>query len=155
MSFLCFSRASHTCKPFGVSHQLLGTWEAYNNVTSHSRGTWPDGTYLFSHWVKYTGLGVDSAYGSHGIFMFHVPCRPGMGVHAGRKHIGPKKGSQHPTMGRFRTLEEAMAKIQSTHERGSQSLSHHRWSPLRLPAAKDTHQVCLRNQRSRQPEGYL
>jgi hypothetical protein len=103
---------------FDKSGQRVGSWDAYNNIDSHAHGIWPMGKYSFSYWVAHQGLGVDSAYGTHGIYVFNVPGRVGMGVHAGRKNVGILKGPQHPTMGCIRTTEDAMAVIQSTHEGG-------------------------------------
>ena len=118
MAYLRFQRMIHTLELFDQSGNSLGSWDAYNNVDSHSRGIWPDGQYAFSYWVPHKGLGVDSAYGTHGIYVFQVPGRDGMGVHAGRKTVGKLKGPQHPTMGCVRTTEDAMTLIQSTHEGG-------------------------------------
>ncbi|HEV3262964.1 MAG TPA: hypothetical protein VG013_39385 [Gemmataceae bacterium] len=115
MSYLVFGRMSHTIELYSSKGQVLGSWTAYNNVDSRSRGIWPDGRYQFSNWNAHPGLGVDSSYGTHGIFVFDVPGRTGMGVHAGRLHVGRQQGPAHPTMGCIRTTEEAMAKIQEVH----------------------------------------
>jgi hypothetical protein len=118
MSELLFVRGFHSLTLFDNLQSRVGTWEAYNNVDSHAHGIWPMGRYDFDYWVSHHGLGVDSAYGTHGIYVFKVPGRTGMGVHAGRKNVGKLKGPQHPTMGCIRTTEDAMAVIQSTHSGG-------------------------------------
>ena len=115
MAYLVFSRAAHTIELYNAKGQVLGAWTAYNNVDSKSRGIWPDGRYTFSHYAAHPGLGVDSSYGTHGIFVFNVPGRSGMGVHAGRLHAKHQPGPAHPTMGCIRTSEEAVAKIQEVH----------------------------------------
>ena len=48
MSQVLFVRAMHTLTLFDKSGRRVGSWEAYNNVDSHSRGIWPMGRYSFS-----------------------------------------------------------------------------------------------------------
>src|SRR5438105_15914017 len=106
MSSLIFFRGLHELQLFDESGELVDSWDAYNNVDSSSKGIWPDGRYAFSNWLPHAGLGVDSAYGTHGIYIFNVPGRTGMGVHAGRKNIADglgRKGPEHASMGCIRT----------------------------------------------------
>lgn len=121
MSTLTFNRRTHTLTLHNDKGQRLGSWDAYNNVTTTSNGIWPNGVYSFSHYNAHAGLGVDSAYGTQGIFVFTVPGRTGMGVHAGRQHVQDSKGRQGPaynTLGCIRTTEAAMTQLRSTHNGG-------------------------------------
>jgi hypothetical protein len=121
MSTLTFNRQKHTLTLFNSQGQALGTWDAYNNVASTSNGIWPNGFYDYERYNAHAGLGVDSAYGTKGIFIFTVPGRVGMGVHAGRQNIADglgRKGPAHCTLGCIRTTEEAMGTIKDTHEGG-------------------------------------
>jgi len=82
------------------------TFPAYNNAQSTSRGPWPEGTYDYDHHVTHPGDGPDSAYGSNGGYMFHVPGRSGMEVHSGRQSIpdrAGRSGPEHATDGCIRT----------------------------------------------------
>ena len=118
MSYLLFYRQTHRLTLFSDKGQHLGTWEAYNNVTNSSNGIWPNGEYTYSHYNSHAGLGIDSSYGTKGIFVFNVAGRTGMGVHAGRKNSTDGKGRSGPaynTLGCIRTTEAAMSTIKSTH----------------------------------------
>jgi hypothetical protein len=121
MSKLSFNRREHKLTLFSEDGQNLGSWDAYNNVTASSNGKWPNGMYNYSHYNAHSDHTADTAYGSQGIFVFTVPGRTGMGVHAGRQNVKDSKGRKGPeynTLGCIRTTEEAMTKIKSTHEGG-------------------------------------
>ncbi|MCC6492130.1 MAG: hypothetical protein IT424_03815 [Pirellulales bacterium] len=121
MSRLTFNRHKNLLTLNSEQGQILGSWEAYNNVTASSNGVWPNGGYDYSHYNLHAGLDANSAYGTKGIYVFKVPGRTGMGVHAGRKDKVDGKGRKGPaynTLGCIRTTEEAMTKIKSTHEGG-------------------------------------
>lgn len=76
---------------------------AGNNVTKDSNGPWPKGEYPFYKYKAHPESGPNDGYGSHGIFIFEVPGRTGMGVHSGRANKG---GPAHPTLGCVRTTDE-------------------------------------------------
>ena len=122
MSYIHFFRNSHRLQLLSGSHEVVGTWEAYNNVDSKSKGIWPDGRYVFSHFVRHKGLDENSSYGTRGVYVFHVSGREGMGVHAGRKNAKRQPGPAHWTYGCIRTTEEAMAAIEAAH--ASDKLTH-------------------------------
>lgn len=116
MSHLIFSRSQHTLELYNARGQNLGAWEAYNNADSSSKGIWPNGVYRFLYWNAHVGQGVESKYGAHGIFVFDVPGRSGMGVHAGRLHRSTSMpGPQYWTKGCIRTDERAMKAILNVH----------------------------------------
>lgn len=118
MSTLSFGRAAKTLTLHSSSGAVLGTWTSENNTDSRSQGPWPNGRYGFAHWNAHADDGPSSAYGSHGIAVFDVPDRTGMGVHSGRRDnpdgLG-RRGPGHATMGCVRTVDEAMARLRQTH----------------------------------------
>jgi len=120
MSYLVFSRLSHCLELYSNQGNSLGWWEAYNNVAGTAVGVWPNGFYGFLYWKDHPESGINDGYGTKGIYIFHVPGRTGMGVHAGRKNSG---GPKHVTMGCIRTTEEAMSMIEATHD-GGDKLHH-------------------------------
>ena len=113
MATLEFHRESKELRLLGSEGTTtIGTWNAGNNVDSHSKGRWPDGQYTFDHYSAHPGDPPQSAYGSHGIFIFDVPNREGTGVHSGREGIPDglsRAGFLHCTMGCIRTTDRAMA----------------------------------------------
>jgi hypothetical protein len=116
MSTLEFDRAKCTITLLSSSGEVSsGPFEAYNNVDSHSKGPWPDGTYQYQTYVSHAELAdPDSEYGSFGIFIFAVPQRTGMGVHSGREEVPDglnRTGPQHCTLGCIRTTDEAMSEF--------------------------------------------
>jgi hypothetical protein len=72
----------------------------------------------FDHCAAHKGDPPQSPYGSHGIFIFDVPDREGMGVHSGREGVPDglgRSGFLHCTMGCVRTTDDAMAQLVTTH----------------------------------------
>lgn len=95
----------------------MGTWDASNNVPEGVK-PWQTGTFKFV-WPS-ESLHKKSkrwqAISSSGAYIFEVPGRPEMGVHAGREGWFDSKGRtgwQHETSGCIRTTEEAMAAIKN------------------------------------------
>jgi hypothetical protein len=92
-----------------------GPFVAYNNVDSHSKGPWPEGTFAYQTYLAHAEVAdPDSEYGKFGILIFSVPDRIGMGVHSGREDIPDglgRVGPQHCTLGCIRTTDEAMQAI--------------------------------------------
>ena len=114
MSTLDFDRTQHTvCARDADGHVIAGPFVAYNNVDSHSKGRWPDGMFVYLDYHSHPALSdPDSEYGSHGILIFDVPNRTGMGVHSGRQEVPDglgRKGPAHATMGCIRTTDDAIA----------------------------------------------
>ena len=94
---------------------MIGSWDASNNA---SRGyePFPIGTlnYLEDTLDIHTESKKSDAVSSSGTYIFDVPGRSRLGVHAGRKGITDKAGRtgwQHATEGCIRTIEDAMAAI--------------------------------------------
>lgn len=114
MSTLSFSRAASLLT---LSNGVVVP--AANNVDSHSNGPWPDGTFKFvAVMPAIPGDGPDSAYGVGPRFLFDVPGREGMEVHAGRANIPDglgRVGIAHCTMGCIRTTRDGIASILSLH----------------------------------------
>ncbi|MHA6907218.1 hypothetical protein ACQUJS_02095 [Ralstonia pseudosolanacearum] len=54
--------------------------------------------------------GTNGPYGSHGILVFNVPGRTGMGLHSGRANSGAQN---HPTLGCIRTTDAAMGFVRN------------------------------------------
>jgi hypothetical protein len=114
MSRVEFDRSAHLVRLLSTSGDVLaGPFEAYNNVDSHSKGPWPDGSYSYVGYNSHSALSdPDSEYGVYGILIFDVPNRLGMGVHSGRRSIPDglgREGPAHCTLGCIRTTDEAMA----------------------------------------------
>lgn len=119
MSALAFDRAAGFLTAAGKDGTPIGKWPAANNVDSHSHGQWPKGIFNFAYVVAHPGDDENSAYGSHGILVFTVPGRYGMGVHSGRQDIPDglhRIGVEHCTMGCIRTTDDAMAAIVAMHK---------------------------------------
>jgi hypothetical protein len=114
MSTLQFKRGLNELSLTLANGDVLGPFDAANNVDSHSKGPWPAGTFDFDHYAPHPGDSADSAYGSHGIFIFSVPEREGMGVHSGRATVPDglgRTGYRHCTYGCIRTTDDAMAQL--------------------------------------------
>ncbi|EHO40688.1 RHS repeat-associated core domain-containing protein [Caldithrix abyssi DSM 13497] len=121
LSDLVFNRSTGKLILCSGNGNIIGIWEARNNVASSSNGRFPLGTYKFAYFVNHAGEGVNSPYGNIGNFVFDVPGRSGMGVHAGRENVPDRlgrKGVNHCTMGCIRTTDEAMKNILNTHNEG-------------------------------------
>jgi hypothetical protein len=97
----------------GANGGVTGPFVAYNNVDSPSNGPWPDGTFSYVGYNSHPALSdPNSEYGAHGILIFDVPNRQGMGVHSGRLSVPDglgRSGPLHCTLGCIRTTDEAMA----------------------------------------------
>jgi len=129
MSQIQFDRLAHQIRLTGIAGEILaGPFDAYNNVDSHSKGIWPDGTYSYVGHNAHPALAdPDSEYGVYGILIFNAPDRIGMGVHSGRRSIPDglgRTGPAHCTLGCIRTTDEAMAALlQVSAEDGIQNIS--------------------------------
>jgi len=118
MSTLAFDRQSSTITLTDAGNNNVGSWDAANNVDSHSLGPWPDGAYGFSYHKSHPDDAPDSPYGSSGIFVFDVPGRTAMGVHSGRQNStdgAGRMGFQYCTEGCVRTTDAAMVILVETH----------------------------------------
>src|SRR5215472_12610536 len=118
MSTLEFSRGSSKMRLVAADNTVIASWDAANNVDSHSKGIWPNGVYQFDHYRAHPGDPPNSEFGSHGIFVFDVPNREGMGVHSGRENVPDglgRSGFRHCTMGCIRTTDDATAQLVRTH----------------------------------------
>ncbi|MEW6678722.1 MAG: RHS repeat-associated core domain-containing protein [Pseudomonadota bacterium] len=83
--------------------------QAGNNTTRASRGPWPMGFFPYSHYNRHLESGPTGPYGSHGIFVFDVPGRSGVGVHSGRR------GPESRTEGCARTTDPCMDVLNRLH----------------------------------------
>jgi len=87
---------------------------ANNNPDSTSRGRWPDGTFQYERQTSHPDDAPNSAYGSHGNYIFTVPGRDKMGVHSGRvdrPDRAGRSGVNHATFGCIRTTDEGTQAI--------------------------------------------
>lgn len=105
LSSVVFTRNSGTIDIYGADGELLFSCEAGNLVARRSKGPFPNGTYPFAYYKRHPESGPTDGYGSHGIFIFKVPGRPGLGLHSGRH--GPKS----PTLGCIRTTDNCMKNL--------------------------------------------
>jgi len=118
MSRLVFSRHFRKITLYS-GYDIVGSWNAHNDVDRRSRGIWPNGKFS---WLRYNahreeGLfpaSYDLSYGGQGIHIFSVQGREGLGVHAGRT-FGQPGVLGRQTMGCVRVTTEAMRKINQTH----------------------------------------
>lgn len=110
---LAFSRDAGTVTATNQNGTVIGVYDAGNFVTRSSNGVWPDGTYSPSHYNAHPDSGATGPYGSHGIIVFNVPGRSGMGLHSGRK------GPNSPTLGCVRTTDDTMQYLVDRTLRGS------------------------------------
>lgn len=100
--------------------QVIASYEAHNNVDSHSNGSkiWTNGTFSMQDTYSanfHPGTNLDThggTFGEYGIFRANYfqdesgTWRYGMGLHSGRSN-----DPSHPTYGCIRTTDEAMAFI--------------------------------------------
>lgn len=110
LSDVVFNRGLGTITITDSSGGVVGTYPAANNTTSTSKGSWPNGTYPYSHYQPHPESGPSGAYGSNGNFVFDVPGRTGMGIHSGRR------GPQSKTLGCVRTTDEATEFLRNLHQ---------------------------------------
>ena len=109
---LTFTRSAGTLVTLGGA-----VYQARNNVASNSRGPWPIGIFTFQRYdPKPEGLEPDpeGPFGAHGILIFDVPGRTGMGLHAGRATSPDgldRCGIDHCTEGCIRLWEADMAQL--------------------------------------------
>jgi hypothetical protein len=114
MTTLVFDRTAQTLTVTAGDGAPVGQWPAANNVDHAAIGPWPDGTYDYLTYNPHPGLDTNSDYGRFGIFVFDVPGRTGMGVHAGRATVPDglgRAGYLHCTMGCIRTIEPAITAL--------------------------------------------
>lgn len=119
MSELVFCRRDKRLLAKSHYGTLIYSFPAHNNVDSHSKGPWPIGKFAFVETHKHSDDAPNSAYGSYGIFIFAVPDREGMGIHAGRQDVADglgRKGPEHATMGCIRTIEQGVWKLLALHK---------------------------------------
>jgi hypothetical protein len=118
MSRLVFRRSFRKITLYS-GYDIVGSWDAHNDVDRRANGIWPNGRY---RWLRYNahreeGLlpgAYDLSYGGQGIHIFSVQDRDGLGVHAGRTWGQPDTLGR-VTMGCVRVTTEAMRKINQTH----------------------------------------
>ena len=109
--------ASISAVPLALTE--IDRWPAHNEVASNARGDWPTGVYRFSHYNAHAEAGLlpaaaTTAYGGTGIYVFSVPGRSGMGVHAGRSTNYERPGGK--TLGCIRVSTAAMLRINAHHQ---------------------------------------
>jgi RHS repeat-associated protein len=112
LSYLTFNRDTGTISLYRSDGSKVGEWPANNNITTYADGDWPEGTYRYSYYSPHPESGMNGSYGNHGNFIFDVPGRTGMGVHAGRANLA---GPDQPTLGCIRTTDEGTNAIYNTH----------------------------------------
>jgi hypothetical protein len=96
------------------SDGTIQRFPASNNPDSRSRGQWPNGTFDYERHTSHPEDAPDSAYGSHGNYIFTVPGRQDMGIHSGRvshRDGQGRSGVDYPTFGCIRTTDEGTAAI--------------------------------------------
>lgn len=108
LSWLVFDRKAGTITVYNKADKQVGQFPAANNTTKDSKGPWPDGIFPYSHYNKHSDNPL--SYGSHGIFVFLVPNRPGMGFHSGRK------GPTSKTHGCIRSNDDATGFVFDLHQ---------------------------------------
>lgn len=108
-SYLFFNRTEQRLYLYSREGTLIGSWNASNNVSADAE-PWPDGTYTFFGFSPHSNANPSNSISNSGIYIFEVPGRRGLGVHAGRNN-----NWQHPTKGCIRTNEESMSQIRATH----------------------------------------
>jgi RHS repeat-associated protein len=105
LSTVTYNGQTHTVTYTGSDGTVVGTFPANNNTTTTSNGPWPNGTFPRSGSNPHPESDTNGAYGSHGIIIFDVPNRTGMGLHSGRADSGAQN---HPTLGCIRTTDASM-----------------------------------------------
>ncbi len=101
LSTITYDRNSGTITIYDNNGNQVGQYTAGNNTTSNSNGPWPNGTFPYSYYEPHPESAPNGPYGSNGNFIFDVPGRSGMGVHAGRN------GPDLKTLGCIRTTNDA------------------------------------------------
>jgi RHS repeat-associated protein len=112
-SSLTFDRSAETLSLYKNNGDLVGTYNASNNATTGT-SQWPNGTFTFSWHSPHPNAAESDAISASGNYIFNVPDRTGMGVHAGRVGVtdaAGRTGWQHATEGCIRTTEEGMTAI--------------------------------------------
>jgi RHS repeat-associated protein len=110
LSSIVFDRQGGRIDIFDAAGRFRFSCRAGNNVTPWANGPFPTGTYPFSHYNPHPQSGPTDAFGSHGIFIFKVPNRTGMGLHSGRR------GPESPTLGCVRTEDACMLDLKTLHK---------------------------------------
>ncbi|WP_406822817.1 RHS repeat-associated core domain-containing protein [Pseudomonas corrugata] len=110
LSSVSYDGQTHTITIRDNAGNTVGTYPANNNTTTTSNGPWPNGAFSFSGSNPHPESDTNGPYGSHGILLFHVPGRTGMGLHSGRANNGAQN---HPTLGCIRTTDAAMGFIRN------------------------------------------
>lgn len=123
VSYLKFERIGQVSL-YNKGDSIVGTWPAHNIAARSSKGNWPVGKYLWSHYNRHAEAlkaanCKSTAYGCEGIHVFEVSQhgRSGMGIHAGRAANSGIFGNNIGglTLGCVRTSERAMQQINSLH----------------------------------------
>jgi len=108
LSSITYDGQTHTITVTDSAGNTVGTFSANNKTTTTSSGPWPNGTVPYTYSNPHPESDANGPYGSHGIFVFNVPGRSGMGLHSGRANNGAQN---HPTFGCIRTTDAAMSFI--------------------------------------------
>jgi hypothetical protein len=109
LSSLSFDRGAGQLCAIDKNGNVVFCCPAANNTTKSSNGPWANGTYRYSHYNRHSSSGPNGPYGSHGIFVFDVPGRTGIGVHSGRS------GPSSATEGCIRTTDNCMKQLTTLH----------------------------------------
>ncbi|GHT67052.1 hypothetical protein AGMMS50239_29560 [Bacteroidia bacterium] len=125
-----YDRSDHKIYLYAQNGSMLGSYDAYNNTTSGSNGSWPVGSYAmydqtstYTHGNQVDGSGIkkdsySGSFGEYGIYRANPfndgnTDRVGMGLHSGRGNDPTKQ-----TDGCIRTTDQAMIDIGSWLSRG-------------------------------------
>jgi RHS repeat-associated protein len=111
-SYLCFAQNDNVLRIYSQNGQLMGSFNASNNVVSGNE-PFPFGTWSYSWHSPHSNAQPSDRISNTGIYIFNVPrgTTGGMGVHAGRTGMCNTAGRcdwQYPTEGCIRTTEDAM-----------------------------------------------
>jgi RHS repeat-associated protein len=125
LSSLLYDSSSDRIWVFDRQMNPVGNGPASNNAQRISKGPWPGGTFPYEGFKPHPDEDSNDQFGPYGIFIFRVPKRPGMGVHAGRKDrcdraIPKRCGYKHSTNGCIRTTEEVMNLIHRLRSSGDE-----------------------------------
>ncbi|WP_328514826.1 RHS repeat-associated core domain-containing protein, partial [Ralstonia solanacearum] len=110
LSSVTYDGQAHTITIRDNGGNIVGTFPANNNTTTTSNGPWPNGAFPYNNSNPHPESGANGPYGSHGILVFNVPGRTGMGLHSGRANSGAQN---HPTLGCIRTTDAAMGFVRN------------------------------------------
>jgi hypothetical protein len=110
-SRIVFDRLEHQITVFDQRGREMLSGAASNNV-GRGKQPWPAGLYLYRRYNRHPESGPNGGFGSHGIFIFDVPGRTGMGIHSGRADRG---GAIHPTEGCIRCSDDSMSSLYDIH----------------------------------------